>query len=139
MSMTEHELLEHERRVATALNRAASRLHEPVEIRDPAHEVIAAEEAEEFAAIADRHEVGPRLLREFFDRFMDCVFEDGPHPGAALRRVYMLARRYTPEKILHMNGTDLGMLFGESRASQSHRMQLIFDRLKGAGVRGNRG
>ncbi len=56
-----------------------------------------------------------------------------------LRRLYMLARRYRPELILHMNGTDLGMLFGETRANQSYRMQLIFDRLKAAGVRGNRG
>ncbi len=137
--MREHELLEHERRVESALARAASRLHEAVETRTPVHEVMLSEEAEEFERMADTVEDGERLRQEFFQRFFDFLFEDGPHPGWVLRRLYVLARRYRPDLVLRMNGTDLGLLFGETRAAQSYRMQLIFDRLRGAGARGFRG
>jgi len=137
--MREHELLDHERRVESALSRAASRLHEAVDRRTPLDELMLAEEAEEFERRAEESETAAELLQEFFQRFLDFVFEEGPHPGWVMRRVYALARRYRPELILHMNGTDLGLLFGETRAAQSHRMQLLFDRLRQAGVRGGRG
>lgn len=136
--MREHERLEHEQRVDAALERAASRSHEPVELSTPLDELMLKEEAESFERMTgDEGEM--RLLLAFFDRFFDFLYEDGPHPGWVLRRVYALARRYKPDLILGMNGTDLGLMFGESRAAQSWRMQAIFDRLRGAGVRGSRG
>jgi hypothetical protein len=137
--MREHELLEHERRVESALARAASRMHEAVEPRTPVDELMLSEEAEEFERLADEHERGELLLKKFFFRFLDFLYEDGPHPGWVLRRLYVMARRYRPELILHMNGSELGQLFGETRAAQSHRMQMLFDRLSASGVRGFRG
>lgn len=137
--MREHELLEHERRVDTALSRAASRMHEAVDVNTPVDELMLSEEAEAFERLASDDEAGRRLLLAFFDRFFDFLYEDGPHPGWVLRRVFALARRYRPELILKMNGTDLGLMFGETRAAQSWRMQAIFDRLKLSGVRGARG
>lgn len=136
--MTGGELLEHERRVERALARAASRLHEAVEVRTPVDEVMLSEEAECFDEVA-QGEQGRELLLTFFDRFFEFLYEDGPHPGWVLRRLYALARRYRPSYILHMNGTDLGLMFGETRAAQSWRTQLIFDRLKLSGVHGCRG
>jgi hypothetical protein len=137
--MREHELQEHERRIEQALARAASRLHVPIERSTPESELILSEEAEAFEQMADAEERGQRLLMAFFTKFFDFLYEDGPHPGWVLRRLYVLARRYRPELILEMNGTDLGLMFGETRASQSYRMQQIFDRLKLSGVRGFRG
>lgn len=137
--MREHELLEHERRVESALARAAARLHEVGETRTPLDEVMLSEEAESFERMTDFSEEAQRLRVEFFARFFDFLFEDGPHPGWVLRRIYALARRYRPDLILGMNGTDLGLLFGETRAAQSYRMQLIFDRLRMSGTRGFRG
>lgn len=137
--MREHELLEHERRVESALARAASRTHEAVETRTPLDELMLSEEAAEFERLADEHERGELLLNRFFFRMLEFLYADGPHPGWVLRRLYVMARRYRPDLILHMNGTDLGLLFGETRAAQSYRMQLLFEKLQGAGVRGFRG
>lgn len=136
--MKERELLEHERRVDAALSRAADRLHEQIDVNTPADEVMLAEEVESFERLT-KDEEQMRLLLAFFDRFFDFLYEDGPHPGWVLRRVYALARRYRPSLIMNMNGTDLGMMFNETRAAQSWRIQAIFDRLKLSGVRGCRG
>lgn len=137
--MKKCELLEHERRTANALARAAARMHEAVDVKTPLDSMMLEEESAIFDAAAGKDEERMRLLRDFFDKFFEFLYEDGPHPGWVLRRIYSLARRYRPELIMGMNGTDLGMMFGETRAAQSWRMQLIFDRLKGSGVRGNRG
>ncbi len=135
--MTRGELTQHERRVESALERAAARMHEAVEWRTPLDELMLSEAAERMGDVHSEDEMA--LLVEFFRRVFDFIFEEGAHPGWVLRRVYALARRYRPDLILHMNGTDLGLLFGETRAAQSYRMQLIFDRLRMSGVRGFRG
>ena len=79
------------------------------------------------------------LFRMWWSRLWQFFYADGPHPGVVIRRVFMLARRYAPELILHMNGTDLGIMWGDTRAAQSHRINVMFDGLRSAGVRGNRG
>ncbi len=67
--MKPHELLECERRTESALARAASRLHEQIEIKTPVDYLMLCEEAEEFEIKAARHEQGQKLLADFFTRF----------------------------------------------------------------------
>lgn len=137
--MTENELLKCEREMEEVLAKAAVRWKVEVEPRTPLDYAILKEEAEVFEAMAAKDEDRLKFMQAVFDRIFEFLYEDGPHPGWVLRRVYLLARRYCPERMLNMNGTDLGNLFGESRAAQSWRMQKIFDRLKASGVRGFRG
>lgn len=124
--MNEHDLMEHERRVEGALMRAAERLHEQVVFRTPADEVMLAEEAGAFVSEEERRW---EIMADFLSRFFDFVFAEGPHPGWVLRRLYALARIYRPDLMLRMNGTDLALLFGETRAAQSFRLKCLFDEL----------
>lgn len=97
-----------------------------VSFRTPADEVMLKEEAENFISAGERNVAA---ATEFFWRFFDFVFAEGPHPGWVLRRLYALARIYRPDLIAHMNGTDLADMFGETRAAQSFRLRCIFDHL----------
>lgn len=136
-----------ERQIDFAMSRAAARLAhigDDVEVRTPLTALLLAEDMErlEAASRSIAEEYGDDFSRTYaawFGRLLAFFFAEGPHPGVVLRRLYMVARRYGPDLIWGMNGTDLGMMFGESRAAQSYRINLLFDGLKAAGVRGNRG
>ena len=148
--MNPRELLIHERRIEAALAKASRRRGDEVEGWTPVDELMLRDDlreyekevlrvAEETPDVERNDDAKFQLFAEWMRLWFDFVFEDGPHPGWALRRVYALARRYRPHVIMHMNGTDLALIFGESRAAQSWRMQQLFDRLKACGVAGNRG
>jgi hypothetical protein len=144
--ITSPTVTEAERRIHEAMDRAAARRTEHVEPEDPATLAILREQLLDFNELksADAEEFQDKndpggLFRTWWGRVFDFIFSDGPHPGLAVRRLYMLARRYRPDLINHMNGTDLGIMWGDTRAAQAHRINLLFDGLRAAGVRGNRG
>jgi hypothetical protein len=68
-----------------------------------------------------------RIRRETVIRMLYFIFQKGCHPGQTLRLLYILTQRLSPELILHMNGTALANIFGETRAAWSARMLLIFN------------
>lgn len=143
MPLTASEIALLDRNMQRALDRAAARLGEVPAPSTPATDAMLREElaglesavgktVEEFDDPMDQ-------FREFLRLWQDFIFEDGPHPFWVARRVFLIARRYCPKHILEMNGTDLSILFGVERATESARFNLFFDRLAGAGVRGARG
>lgn len=64
---------------------------------------------------------------------LDFVYLDGYHPGVAMRRLYGLAQKLSPQLIAEMSGADLGGMFGETRAAWNHRVLAMF---RGTGVKG---
>jgi hypothetical protein len=141
---TPSELLHLEREMQRALSRAAARLNEVPDFHNPAtdtmlREELRASEGKVSRAVEDFGDEPMELFREFLRIWQDFVFEDGPHPFWVMRRVYLFARRYCPEHILEMNGSDLAILLGHTRSNESARLNLLFDRLAGSGVRGARG
>ncbi len=59
-------------------------------------------------------------------RLVRYLFADGPHPGKVMRRTYAVARAYYPQLICEMNGSDLAIIFDETRATVSARCTLMF-------------
>lgn len=120
----------HDQRINSALARVASKrgyTQESVTTRTPLDELIEAEEQSELAG--DRGNVLRRVLLFFY--------ADGMHPGAVLRRVYALAKAIDPELIGDMTCDDLALMFGETKAAQSWRIQRIFSGYqRAAGVNG---
>lgn len=142
--LTARELEKHERRINAVLEKTALRRGEAIVVRTPADEVELREELRELEAkcLAAVEEFGDdrwALYSRWFDLWFEFLYEDGPHPQWPLRRLYMLARRYKPALIAHMNGTELGMMWGITRAAESDRLQQLFDRLHFCGVAGFRG
>lgn len=110
---------EHERRINGVLRKAfrkeVARGREPVYHQTPLADLIAAEEGDE-----DERQ---KLLGQV----LDYLYSDGPHPGSVLRRVYGLAKSIRPNLIMNMSLNEVGILFGEGRASQSARIKRIFN------------
>jgi hypothetical protein len=128
-----------ERQIQDALDRAAARRTEHVEAHTPATLAMLREDLLSFNELV--HEDAAEfagdpsgLFRMWWGRIFDFIFADGPHPGLAVRRLFMLARRYRPELIHHMNGTDLALMWGDTRAAQAWRINILFDGLRAAGV-----
>jgi hypothetical protein len=142
--MSVGEVEEHEVWQNEALERAAARRGEAISVRTPADEVMLREELRAFedGCLDMVTEMGGDrwgLYTEWMQGWLDFVFKDGPTLGAALRRLYTIARRYRPDAVAHMNGTEIGLMWGQSRAAESYRLQTIFDGLKRAGAAGYRG
>jgi len=142
--LSRREIEEHRSRIDQTLARTAARRHEAIDVRTPADELELLEELEalesrSLAAAREMEDDHWPLYSRWFALWFEFIFEDGPSPHWALRRLYTLARRYRPELIAHMNGTEVGLLFGRTRAAESNRLQLLFDRLHKCGVAGFRG
>lgn len=106
-----------EYRIDLALSRAAARAgYEPEVVmpHSPLDELLRTEAGEE------------EEQREMLGLVLDYFFADGRHPGSVLRRVYAVARAIRPRLIGHMNGTELALMFGETRAAQAWRVKKIF-------------
>lgn len=81
----------------------------------------------------------PAVMQEAFSRLLNYFFADGPHPGCVLRRVFAVAWALRPSLITHMRQTDIALMFGETKAAMSWRINQIFTGyLKAAGMRGTR-
>lgn len=145
--LTPQEIESHEARIQTAITRAASRLGEGIDDWTPADELQLREDLAAFDAdvartareAVDFEEDPMFVFREWMRTMFEFFFKDGPHPGWAVRRILMIARRYYPDLILRMNGTDLGLIWGVTRAAESARINLLFDDLRASGARGSRG
>lgn len=78
-----------------------------------------------------------KVRDEAFRKLLGYFFEDGPHPGVVMRRVYATAWALAPEMIGHMSQRDLAKLFDETPAAVSWRVKKMFDGyLAAAGMRG---
>jgi hypothetical protein len=67
-----------------------------------------------------------KLQMETFARLLFFIFQDGPHPGCALRLLYLVTQRLKPELIMAMCGAELADMLGETRAAWSARNKRIF-------------
>jgi hypothetical protein len=86
---------------------------------------MALEEVLDGRAPNDGDEV-PTIRRETACRLLTFLFQNGPHPGAVVRLVYLLAWRTMPELVLNMNGSELAEMMGETRAAWSARNKKMF-------------
>ncbi|MDQ8206198.1 hypothetical protein QEH52_01660 [Coraliomargarita sp. SDUM461003] len=91
--------------------------HDGVYETTPADEMIRREEAESREEWAIREEA--------FRQLMGFIFKEGPHPAKAVRRLYCLAKAFTPELILNMGVRDLGKIFGESHGCVQWRLKQV--------------
>lgn len=126
---------DHEERIDAILRNAyqgeVAHGREPVFHRTPLHEVVGREEGEEENDFAAKGEALSVVL--------EYIFQDGPHPGHVVRRVYALARIRRSDLLLNMSLEEIGMMLGETRAAQSWRIDKIFSGyLKKAGMKGFR-
>lgn len=58
-----------------------------------------------------------------FQRMMDAIWAEGPHPIKALRRLYLLTRCGSPQHVAMMTQTSVAVLLNETRAATSAREQ----------------
>jgi len=66
-------------------------------------------------------------------------FDGGPHPAQVLKNIYALAWCVAREHVANMTQTQLGELFGETRAAWCERIKIVYvDFLKKRGFRGTR-
>lgn len=85
----------------------------------------------------DSTEEEKAIRDEVFNRMLDFVFQDGPHPGVVMRRLYGLAWAFRRDLIGEMSQRDLAKLFAETPAAMNWRINRMFtDYLKSAGMRG---
>ena len=89
---------------------------EAITTRTPLADLLAKEAGEDEQD--ERRETLGVLLRYFF--------ADGPHPGAVVRRVFAVGKAVAPELIVDMTVEELGLMFGETKAAQSWRIEKIF-------------
>ena len=121
---------QHLDRIADVLRNAYSRAcykFEPTDFRTPLIELLTKEEGAEADEAKEVGEFEQEIRLKTFKNMLLYIFADGPHPGASMRRLYALARGFSPELIANMNGTDLAQMFNESQASQSWRALKMFD------------
>jgi len=67
---------------------------------------------------------------------LDYIFQEGPHPGKVIRRLYALAQTFKPALVLDMSREDLAILLGETRAANSKRLQMLEAYGRAAGNKG---
>jgi hypothetical protein len=109
--------------------------HESVEPEAGALRVLApSDEIEEREERPEGDEM--RIKSEAVDALLGWVFKDGPHPCAAMKRLYTLAQHYSPRLISNLNGTEIAALFGQGRAAQSARTAMLLNKpMKAQGFR----
>lgn len=67
-----------------------------------------------------------RAQIEAVQRLLYYIFQDGVHPGCTIRRLYFIAQKMSPALVLHMSGSELAEMLGETRAAWSARVQRLF-------------
>lgn len=99
----------------------------------------------------------PQTLEEFFDdlrndeeeailikmetvnRFIDFIFQDGPHPAMAMRNMFAIVHAIRPEALLNMSSKEIGLLLDRTKAAHCWRVEQIISRiLKKSGAKGYR-
>jgi hypothetical protein len=89
-------------------------------------------EADRFAADGE----SARVFVEAYSFLFEFIFADGPHPGHAMRRLYMLAKKYRPDCIWDMGYRALGLLLGESHAAMEWRISILDEYALNKGITG---
>lgn len=71
--------------------------------------------------------------------FMSILWQEGPSPEKALKRLIALTWCVSRENLADMSQTELGLLTHETRAAWCHRIKVVYtDYLKSRGFRGTR-
>lgn len=110
----------HEVIIQKALAAAHTRLRAPERFGTiELSEILAPGSSETLPEFTRRQEAIAALLR--------FIFFEGPAPRRTVRRVYVLAKVMAPLLILNMTLTDLGEIFGETRAAWSWRAKHKFN------------
>lgn len=103
--------------------------YEVFDSKNPFTELMAKEE------LSDDDEEAIR--EESWNKFLNFIFADGPHPGVVMRRVYAAAWAFRKDLVGDMSQRDLAKMFAETPAAMNWRINRMFtDYLKSAGVRG---
>jgi hypothetical protein len=97
--------------------------HDGIYTRTPLDDVMDREEGCQLDAEDRAREMAIRA--EAFRELLEFIFKEGPHPGNACRRLYVLAKAFAPEKILNLSMRDLGKLFGESHGTWQWRIKAV--------------
>lgn len=134
--MSEEQVSRHENRINSVLAAVWRKNgftgfgeYEVFDKRNPFTELMAKEEADSNEEEAIREEA--------WNKFLNFIFADGPHPGVVMRRVYAAAWAFRKDLIGDMSQRDLAKMFGETPGAISWRINRIFtDYLKAAGARG---
>lgn len=80
-----------------------------------------------------------QIWLEAFRGFMAVLWQEGPSPEKALKRLIALTWCVSRENLANMTQTDLALLTHETRAAWCHRVKLVYtDYLKARGFRGTR-
>ncbi len=80
-----------------------------------------------------------QVWMEAWRSFLTILFHEGPHPERVMRRLYAFVWAVDREKLANMSQTDLALLFKETRAAVSLRVNLLFSGyLKAQGFRATR-
>lgn len=133
---------DHEERIERVLARrhvgarAAGRDGAPwegVDTRTPLSELVARESV-------GRETDDESVVRvETLQRLLGFLFEEGPHPGRTMRRLYAVAWALRRDLLMSMTQTELAQMFAETRAAQSWRIKRIFSgTVERSGCRGRR-
>lgn len=103
--------------------------------KTPFDEVAEMEEAARAEAeSAGGAEVSSRLTElrmdarmETLNGLMDFIFRDGPHPAAAMRRLYVWVKKFRPDLMWEAGFREIGALFGEDGAHVEWRLSVMID------------
>ena len=80
-----------------------------------------------------------QIWLEAFRGFMAILWQEGPSPEKALKRLIALTWCVSRENLANMTQTDLALLTHETRAAWCHRVKVVYtDYLKARGFRGTR-
>lgn len=115
----------HQRRIDAIMAKAYRREGHtllPAQAATPVDAMMAAEEAMPDDELKIREE-GVAAWRNW-------ILQDGPHPAAVMKRVYVFLRATHPESILNLPGTDIAAIFGQGRAAESARCGLLLEKLR---------
>jgi hypothetical protein len=71
-----------------------------------------------------------RIRSEAISGFILWLFEESPHPAPVMKKLYAFVRMVRPETLWNMPGTDIAAIFGQGRAAESARCNLLLEKLK---------
>jgi hypothetical protein len=71
-----------------------------------------------------------KVREEGVHAWLGWIFEEGPHVATVMKRLFVFVRGVRPELILNMSGAEIAALFGQGRAAESARCNLLLEKLK---------
>lgn len=87
---------------------------------DPTEQNVDLDEVKEELTRSDKIAVA-----RFIQRFMDFIWQDGPRIERATKRLYIITREFSPDHLLRMNNTEIGILCNDTRQTMSARRKVV--------------